>query len=235
MGLSSFKRRIDRRAKRWRYRTHAHPTEFDWNWRANNFNRMAVINLLVSLKGGTDCRYLEIGCADNDLFDTVIASRKIGVDPQTGGTHRMTSDDFFAANTERFDVVFIDGLHEFGQVHKDTVNALACLNQGGWIAYHDLLPRNWREQHVPRLQGEWTGDCWKISVELLNSPDLDFRIFTLDYGVGVMQPNTSGAALADMRDTLREAQFDRFVEVLDDLPRVDWNQGVQWIRSRSGV
>ena len=55
--------------------------------------------------------YLEIGCADNDLFDAVMAGRKVGVDPLRGGTHRLTSDAFFAGyDGEPFDVVFIDGL-----------------------------------------------------------------------------------------------------------------------------
>lgn len=36
----------------------------------------------------------------------------VGVDPLLGGTHRMTSDAFFAANTEHFDLIFIDGLHQ---------------------------------------------------------------------------------------------------------------------------
>lgn len=30
-----------------------------------------------------------------------------------GGTHRMTSDAFFATNEEQFDLVFIDGLHHY--------------------------------------------------------------------------------------------------------------------------
>ncbi|MBP0574550.1 class I SAM-dependent methyltransferase, partial [Mycobacterium tuberculosis] len=89
---------------------------------------------------------------------------------------RMTSDAFFATNTENFDVVFIDGLHEYAQVRRDVVHALGCLAAGGWIALHDMLPRGWREQHVPRLSRSWNGDCWKIAVELSHSPDVEFRI-----------------------------------------------------------
>ena len=44
----------------------------------------------------------------------------IGVDPMSGGTHRMTSDEFFRRNREqwhyKFDLVFIDGLHEVSRV-----------------------------------------------------------------------------------------------------------------------
>jgi hypothetical protein len=32
----------------------------------------------------------------------------VGVDPEQGGSARMTSDEFFAENTDKFDLVFID-------------------------------------------------------------------------------------------------------------------------------
>ncbi len=107
-----------------------------------NFNRIALVNLLVSKK--SDCAYLEIGCATNDLFNAVPALNKIGVDPQAGGTVRKTSDDFFLANETNFDVVFIDGLHTYDQVRKDVVNSIKFLNPGGWIRFTRYLPGNWR-------------------------------------------------------------------------------------------
>ena len=230
MGLIS-RKRIKYQLMQYRYRSHACNTSFDWDWRAADYNRIALVNLLVSLRGGPDCNYLEIGCASNELFSAVHSNRRTGVDPEAGGTRRETSDQFFAANREKFDVIFIDGLHEYEQVRRDCVNALACLADGGWIAFHDFLPRNWKEQHVPRLQAEWTGDCWKMAVELAESDEIDFRIFTIDYGVGVMRPKKASARLADRQDELRNAQYDYFVNVLDKLPRTDWADGVSWLRS----
>ena len=79
-----------------------------------------------------DGNYLEIGCANNDLFDAVMAGRKVGVDPLRGGTHRLTSDVFFAGcGGEPFDVVFIDGLHLYDQVRRDLDGALGVLKPGG--------------------------------------------------------------------------------------------------------
>ena len=46
----------------------------------------------------------------------------------------MTSDEFFAQNEGSFDVVFIDGLHEYAQVRADAINALAVLSERGYIA-----------------------------------------------------------------------------------------------------
>jgi hypothetical protein len=66
--------------------------------------------------------YLEIGCQNDLTFGEVqtLYDSAIGVDPLVGGTHRMTSDEFFETNkqtnTTTFDLIFIDGLHTGPQV-----------------------------------------------------------------------------------------------------------------------
>jgi len=61
----------------------------------------------------------------------VQSGRKTGVDPSPRRVlaewemHQMASDAFFAANTSKFDLIFIDGLHTSDQVIKDIFNALA--------------------------------------------------------------------------------------------------------------
>ena len=52
--------------------------------------RTDVINSLIVGLGYS--RYLEIGCQSNVNFDAVGAMRKVGVDPSSGGTVRMSSD-----------------------------------------------------------------------------------------------------------------------------------------------
>ena len=41
--------------------------------------------------------YLEIGCCKNEVFSK-INIKKVGVDPNSGGTVRLTSDNFFKTN-----------------------------------------------------------------------------------------------------------------------------------------
>ena len=217
------------RKRRYQFRSHACDVSYNWDWRAINKNRIALVNLLISLRGGLSSRYLEIGCCDNALFDAAYCDHKVGVDPEKGGNHRQTSDDFFRENTEKFDVIFVDGLHEYHQVKKDAVNVLEALADGGWIAFHDFLPRNWKEHHVPRLSRAWTGDCWKLAVELANSPKIDFRILNIDHGVGVMRPRVKHANIVEMYDELHATQYDHFVKILPTLPCCDWTEGIQWI------
>jgi SAM-dependent methyltransferase len=219
---------LKRRLGPWRYRQHASDGVIDIDWNKIPYNRIAVVNMLCSMFETP--AYLEIGCDNNRLFDAVFAARKVGVDPAKGGTLRMTSDKFFVENTETFDVIFIDGLHDYHQVHRDIENAIKSLNPGGWIALHDMLPRNWLEEHTPIINLKWSGDVWKTAFELASAERLDFALLQIDCGVGVVRP-CAGAKLPDMRDKLAGKRFDYLFRHLSELPIIDWDKGRAWIEA----
>ena len=217
-----------------KYSHHADSRSFDWEWRQTHFNRIALVNLLLSRKA--DPAYLEIGCASNSLFDSVYALNKVGVDPVEGGTIRATSDQFFETNKSKFDVVFIDGLHVYEQVRRDVVNAIDFLNDGGRIAIHDMLPRNWIEHHTPDVTGQggsgaWTGDVWKVAFELAQTDGIDFKILKIDCGIGVIKVQKTGVELEDMSSELRDKEFSYYYDNIGKLPIVEWDDGQDWLRS----
>ena len=215
-----------------KYACNSYDKYFDWDWRKTNYNRIALVNLLVSQK--SDCAYLEIGCASNDLYDSVPALNKVGVDPQNGGNLRMTSDAFFYTNKNIFDVVFIDGLHTYDQVRKDVINSINSIKSDGWIALHDMLPRNWIEHHVPLLSpGPWTGDVWKVAFELSQTEGIDFKILKIDRGVGVFKLTKDKPILIDLRSSLEDKQFSYFYENISKLPIIEWGDAQDWLRSSS--
>lgn len=213
------------------HRRNAHPKTFDWCWKEKGFNRIALVNTLVGKTKGVYTSYLEIGCADNALFDSVASLHKVGVDPASGGTHRMTSDEFFSSNKQTFDVVFIDGLHEYPQVKRDALNALQAVEVGGWIAFHDFLPTNWVQEHVPRINDAWTGDCWKLAVELKEATGLEFRIVEIDYGVGLLRKTADDVVVPDMSAELEFARFDTFIKHVPMLPICGIDEAVRFIES----
>ncbi len=104
----------------------------------------------------------------------------------SGGTIRKTSDQFFFDNNEKFDCIFIDGLHYYNQVKKDILNSINILNTGGIILLHDCLPNNHYEQAVPRCQITWNGDVWKAIVECRTNKDIDTYTCYADHGIGVI-------------------------------------------------
>jgi Methyltransferase domain len=220
----------DERMKQWAH--HSDNRRFDWKWEETNYNRIAVINLLLSKQSNPT--YLEIGCESNSSFDSVPVLNKIGVDPAKGGTMRMTSDEFFKQNNGHYDVVFIDGLHTYEQVRNDVANAIRFLNKGGWVVLHDMLPRDWIEHHVPivaRKGGAWTGDVWKVGFELSQTAGIDFKILIIDHGVGVFRVTRENIALKDMTNELRDKEFSYFYDNIKSLPLIEWNNAQQWLRS----
>jgi hypothetical protein len=131
-------------------------------------------------------KYLEIGCDKDQIFSNILIDFKIGVDPIQGGNVRKTSDDFFKNNLDKFDIIFIDGLHEYEQVNKDINNSLKALNDGGIILLHDCMPKSYFHQAVPRSRMSWNGDVWKNIVEARANPEIDTYTCFADEGIGII-------------------------------------------------
>ena len=146
--------------------------------------RQHIVQEIINLKKYNS--YLEIGTFKDELFSKIICKKKVGVDPVSGGTIRKTSDEFFSINNDRFDCIFIDGLHYYHQVRKDILNSLETLNENGIILLHDCLPNNHYEQAVPRCQMTWNGDVWKAIVECRTKEIIDTYTCNADFGIGVI-------------------------------------------------
>lgn len=146
--------------------------------------RQEIVQELINIKKFKD--YLEIGTFKDDLFNHVICDKKIGVDPVSGGNIRKTSDEFFLKNNDKFDLIFIDGLHTYKQVKKDINNSLKIIKENGIILLHDCFPRNYYYQAVPRCQINWNGDTWKALVEKRTDSNLDVYCLNADEGIGVI-------------------------------------------------
>jgi hypothetical protein len=135
--------------------------------------------------------YLEIGCFMDELFNKVKTLLKdgnvIGVDPTSGGTHRMESDAFFKQNDKYFDVIFIDGLHEADQVFRDIQHSLKWLAPGGTILMHDVNPRSAAAQTKENNAGRWNGDTWKAAVAMRLDMSVEIVVWDSDEGVAVLR------------------------------------------------
>ena len=151
--------------------------------------RYEIIQKIIKLKNYKT--YLEIGCDRNQSFSNISIEKRIGVDPVEGGTHKMTSDKFFLKNINKFDIIFIDGLHEYKQVMRDIKNSLKCLTPNGIILLHDCLPRNIWNQITPRINSDWNGDVWKAIVECRTYKHIDTYTCIADQGIGILIPRNN--------------------------------------------
>ena len=152
-------------------------------------NRIEIIQSYINKYSYKN--YLEIGVEGGHCFTAVKCENKTGVDPDKSSkaTVHKTSDDFFAENKEKFDIIFIDGLHHSDAVEKDIANSLECLSEGGTVLMHDCLPTNEFMQLIPlTTQDEWTGDTWKAYVKCRQErSDVSMFVINDDHGVGVIR------------------------------------------------
>ena len=150
-----------------------------------NIFRWDLIQHIIDKHSYND--YLEIGCDKDQSFSKIKIKNKVGVDPISGGSIRDTSDNFFKYNKQKFDIIFIDGLHHYDQVSRDIKNSLNILNENGFILIHDCLPRSVAHQAIPRYRGSWNGDVWKSIVEMRTLDYIDTYTCQIDFGVGVIK------------------------------------------------
>jgi hypothetical protein len=115
--------------------------------------------------------------------------------------YKRTSDQFFSElkdiekspddefhDRTKWDIVFVDGLHEAIQVFRDGYNAHHHLNAGGVVVFHDCNPPKY--EHVTTgIDGCWTGDTYAAFTLLKYLKWGDFYTVDTDWGVGVWFPD----------------------------------------------
>lgn len=160
--------------------------------------RLQIVQKLIDARRYVS--YLEIGLSKGETYGRIRCAKKVGVDPtikprlrlvpQPGTLLEVPSDDFFAATTEKFDMVFIDGDHRLDQVRRDMKNSLTVLAENGTIVCHDVLVY-------------WPGTCdvWQAWEEMESRPDL--RTVVVDTGgvcgCGVIERvGTSGPSVEEI-------------------------------------
>lgn len=151
--------------------------------------------------------YLEIGVnTKRNNFDHIPCKFKVGVDPnpKAEANFILPSDEYFELMLEShkadmhpdFDLIFIDGLHEWSQVKRDFDNALQALSPEGFIVLHDCNPVKEIYSFFPRngLRGVWNGDCYKFILTLIGYAGINFVTVDFDHGCTVVwkEPKATG-------------------------------------------
>jgi len=183
-----------------------------------NIYRWDLIQFIINKYNYSN--YLEIGCDKDQSFSRIKIKNKVGVDPISGGTIRDTSDNFFKTNKDKFDIIFIDGLHHYEQVIHDIYNALDILNDNGHILVHDCLPRTIAHQAIPRYRGSWNGDVWKSIVELRTKNNLEVFTCEIDFGVGIIQKKNNTKLLDLKIDNFKNLKFSDYYYRNDEFMNV---------------
>lgn len=171
--------------------------------------RFDIINKLIAKNHYQS--YLEIGTRDSDAASKINCAFKVGVDPAPVKRinndfvlfFNKTSDQFFQKNPDKFDLIFIDGLHTYEQSRRDLINAMNSLNENGSIVMHDCLPHN--KEYASLL---WNGEVFK-TVNDIHNAGLNYYIVDSDHGCLVIKKQSINE-IAKQDST--ELTYEQYVE-----------------------
>lgn len=107
-------------------------------------------SVILDILKKTYCHnYLELGIYKGDIISkaATFITNCVGVDiiDHIGPIKnfkfiKLSTDDFFISNTDKFDIIFIDADHKYESCVKDLENSLKILNYNGIIFIHDTDP-----------------------------------------------------------------------------------------------
>jgi SAM-dependent methyltransferase len=196
--------------------------------------------------------YLEIGVQHGITFDAVQAARKVAVDVKflfdveqasaaSAGQdityHECPSDEYFERliGAERFDLVFLDGLHSFEQTLRDLMNAIGHLREGGVILVDDVFPHSYAASLPDQAMSnafrerrgikaiDWMGDVYKLVFFIRDYlPGFSFATLMENHGQTVLwkQPRALDASPRSIAEIshLSFAEFHLNVDALNIKP-----------------
>lgn len=141
--------------------------------------------------------YLEIGVRNpNDNYYKINIQYKecCDIDNSYGVvTYHMPSDEMFRIMPldKKYDIIFIDGMHDESYVDRDLKNSIKHLNPNGIICLHDVVPlyegTTIKKDKYDDKTGFWNGDVYKSIAKLYGS-ELDYyTINNGDSGLGIIK------------------------------------------------
>lgn len=100
----------------------------------------------------------------NDFFALALED---GIYDKVVRFYREGSDKFFKRTKRKYDVIFIDGDHEYAQSKRDLTNSIRRLREGGVIFVHDIkktVQGLGPEENVRRTYNEFSLAGWRKQV-----------------------------------------------------------------------
>jgi hypothetical protein len=191
----------------------------------NTSQRIKSISSFFEIKN-----YLEIGVQLGHTFNALDIPYKVAVDPlfqfdygSLASEHikffEVPSDEYFLkfSGNDIFDLIFLDGLHEFYQVLRDFLNALDHTHKKSVLILDDIFPNDvfsslvkdpyrFRKMHNPdNLDGSWHGDVYKMMFFIHDFfPQLSYC--TINYGFGNPQALIFKLPRADFRPRFNDLE-----------------------------
>ena len=163
------------------------------------YERHEIINQLIKAKGYKT--YLEVGTDEGDTFSKIEIDNKECCDPVYNIkseynfelTYQMTSDEMFDKmdKDKKYDLIFLDGMHEEKYLDRDIINALKHLNKDGLIICHDTIPTNItytrKYPNINQIPIGWTGNVYKSILKLQEQNISFYTLINVIHGMTIIE------------------------------------------------
>ncbi len=152
-------------------------------------NKTELINYFINLRNYG--HYLEITVHnEKENFIHIRCADKKNITSGSVNNFEATNDN----NNDKFDLIFIDGVHTEEQVLKDINYAQQKLSKHGVIILHDCMPPDaWHQRDIEEFHaGEnWNGTVWKAALRVFNESFFKCTLLDMDWGCGIIDTNQS--------------------------------------------
>ena len=89
-----------------------------------------------------------------------------------------------------------------------------------------MIQRSWVEENVPRLQEVWSGNVWKVGLELIKTQGIDFFIINADHGVGVIKKKEEDVVYYDDYENIKNLKFKDFLKLNENIKYIEAEQAL---------
>ncbi len=205
--------------------------------------------------------YLEIGVSTGETFFAVRADKKVAVDPlfrfsldearRSNGDsefHEVTSDRYFSEiidQGQKFDIIYLDGLHTFEQTLRDFTNSIHFLKTDGIIVIDDVIPNSYQaalpdqadafvvKAFTENPDNSWMGDTFKL-VFFIRAffPTYNIRTIADNHGQAVVWRGSRATAdIFNLNiDDLARLQFIDVIKQLSVFRKAPFSEIISLIR-----
>jgi hypothetical protein len=87
-----------------------------------------------------------------------------------------------------YDVILVDGWHEYDNAFNDLTSALSLLRPGGTVVVHDCMPPDAEHATPEHHDGAWCGVSYEAFLDVVLATNrLSYLTVDADYGCGIIQ------------------------------------------------
>lgn len=154
----------------------------------------SIVPIINSIPGIENMSYLELGVWKGENHAHIKSKDKTSVDNKMPADYQMSTDDFFALNERRFDIVFIDADHLVEGGLRDYNNAVKVCDK--FIIMHDLYP----DHGVQATEdGSFAGNIYRLLYHIISTKaKIKYYVLDGDCGMTVFFPPFKSFKLEDM-------------------------------------